>query len=333
MDKNEIMTRYIAPRHFAKLNEYVKKASESPNINFPYIVSFREAGVYSVLMLEAGAAAKPHSILEKTIKDGTIGTITDEEKNCKQLVLLYGLVAKRSEKDIDNLKAGSIAGLYRSNGVSPDNVLRREGKELIDFVSEATDISKNDLNELNNMSKEEILGLMRDGNSKFYAGKYASKYVTGDYDLHDLINKISPIAPIPSDSPDEKRAINDLNSIMRKGTRYKLLKRKKIAIYKDDFNPVQHGPQYNYIAHMYAEEKNGKLVESVAKASLPVLMLNVKGGKVEWTEITSLKDLQDYYEANCVEMKYSWKDGFEKYIAERQCKSLNEHMKNNQSGS
>ena len=48
------------------------------------------------------------------------------------------------------------------------------------------------------MSKEEILEQMRNSKSKFYAGKYASKYVTGDYDLHDLISKVSQIAPIPS---------------------------------------------------------------------------------------------------------------------------------------
>ena len=113
---------------------------------------------------------------------------------------------------------------------------------------------------------------------------------------------------------------------MRYGNRYRLSEGKEIAIDKDDFNPVQHGPQYNYIAHMYNEEKNEKLVEGVAKASMPVLMVNVKQDNVEWVEIETLEELQKYYEENFANMKYSWKDGFEKYIEDRQGKSFTDYM-------
>ncbi|MCH5257680.1 MAG: hypothetical protein J1D87_10320 [Lachnospiraceae bacterium] len=329
----DFIKEYITPSHLENLNKYFADMKNNSQLSFPYIVSFRKAGKYSIFMLEAGAAAKPHSVLQKTIKDSTV--THGDDINQPLLKLLYGLAATREGEKITGLVLASDLEIKKS--------LPRGNKNLIEFIEDATGITKENLTKLqgmlkdeagNTLSKEEkaknkeyneelIFRLMAEKGGIYDARKYAYKYYTGDYDIHDLLSKISQIAPIPSESDEEALAINDLNSIFRTGKRYEGTVR---TVIKDRYNPVQHGPQYNYIAHMYNEEKGDKLEESVAKASLPVLMLNVKGGNAEWLEIKTLQELENYYTNNFAHMKYSWKDGFEKYIEDRQGKSFKQHM-------
>ncbi|MCH5249848.1 MAG: hypothetical protein J1E98_07940 [Lachnospiraceae bacterium] len=336
MDTNknlDFIKEYITPSHLENLNSYFADMKSNSQLSFPYIVSFRKAGKYSIFMLEAGAAAKPHSVLEKTIKDSTV--THDDDINQPILKLLYGLAAKREN--------GKITGLVLASDLIVKESLPRGNKNLIQFINEATGISEADLIKLKDMLKDEagaalskeeraknkeyneklIFGLMAEEGGVYEARKYAYKYYTGDYDIHDLISKISQIAPIPSESDEEARAINDLNTIFRTGKRYEGTVR---TVIEDKYNPVQHGPQYNYIAHMYTVEKDKRLEDSVAKASLPVLMLNVKSGNAEWNEIKTLEKLKEYYENNFAHMKYSWEKGFEKYIEERQGKTFIQHM-------
>ena len=168
-----IQTEYIAPRHFEKLNGYLQSMmrtqqdSEEPSRqrvvrvasrSFPYVVSFRKTGRYSVLMLDEGAAAKPHSILDKTIKPGAINS---EEEGCKQLLLLYGLVARRrarsgaaaqNSNDPNDNEPNEIAALcYAPDKSGKIAVLERGSDSLFKFISKATGISEDKLGRLNSM--------------------------------------------------------------------------------------------------------------------------------------------------------------------------------------
>lgn len=307
-----IQTEYIAPKHFEKLNGYLQSMmrtlpdSEEPSRqrvvrvasrSFPYVVSFRKTGRYSVLMLNEGAAAKPHKILDKTIKPGAINS---EEEGCKQLLLLYGLVARRDKesKEIDALCcAPDEYGEIR--------VFERGSDSLLKFVSKATGISEDKLGRLNSMSNEDILKSMVDKTSDFYAGKYADKYIAGDYDIHDLVSKITQPHPVVSESEEEFMALNDLNSLMMTGEHYRGSERRFIL---NPFYPIQHGSQYNYVAHMWNVEPNEKIVSKVALPDLPILMLRVRGTKIEWLEIDDVDSLNQYYTANSIKVKEAWKD-------------------------
>ena len=327
VDADYIQTEYIALKHFEKLNGYLqsmmriqKDSADSsrqrvvrvPSRSFPYVVSFRKTGKYSVLMLNEGAAAKPHSILDKTIKPGAINS---EEEGCKQLLLLYGLVARRrtrsgtssqDPKDANDKESKEIDALYCTPDESERiSVLERGSDSLLKFVSKATDISEDNLGRLNSMSNEDILKSMVDKTSDYYAGKYANKYIAGDYDIHDLVSKIEQPHPVVSESEEEFMALNDLNSLMMTGEHYRGSERKFIL---NPFYPIQHGSQYNYVAHMWNVEPNEEIVSKVALPDLPILMLRVRGTKIEWLEIDDIDSLNQYYSANSIKVKEAWRD-------------------------
>ncbi|MDE6661892.1 MAG: hypothetical protein K2K46_00985 [Lachnospiraceae bacterium] len=319
---DDIKKEYIAPVHYTNLMKYLIHSINSSQASFPYIVSFRKTGSYSVLMLEAGAAAKPHSILDKTIKEGSI---TDEEKNCKALLLLYGLVAYREE--IDGKRVGPIIGLYKSDSKDTNNIFRREGRTLPEFVSAVTGIGLDDLAALDTMDKKVILTEMAKdkSESKFSAKHYAQKYIAGDYDIHDLLDKVTQVHPVPSDSLEEFRALNDLNAIM---TKRKLYSGNETQFIMDTYYPIQHGSQYNYIAHMLDKERSKEIVMAVAQASFPILMLNIVQDKIEWLEIKTLEDLKNYYDRHYAHIKSTWNPDFAEYVAKRQSKSIAEFIAN-----
>ncbi|MBD5519905.1 MAG: hypothetical protein HDR03_01530 [Lachnospiraceae bacterium] len=318
---DDIKKEYIAPVHYTNLMEYLIRSINSSQSSFPYIVSFRKTGNYSVLMLEAGAAAKPHSILEKTIKEGSI---TDEEKNCKALLLLYGLVASREE--IDGKRIGPIIGLYKASD-SKDVIFKRDGRTLPEFVSAVTGIDLEELAVLDTMDKETILTEMAKdkSESKFSAEHYAKRYIAGDYDIHDLLDKVTQVHPVPSDSLEEFKALNDLNAIMTKGKQYSGNETQFIL---DPYYPIQHGSQYNYVAHMLDKERSKEIVLAVAQASFPILMLNIVQNKIEWLEIKTLEDLKNYYDCHYAHIKSTWDPDFAEYVAKRQSKSIAEFIAN-----
>jgi len=318
IDEEKIQKEYIAKRHYENLKKYLERTFESSQSSFPYIVSFRHTGEYSVMMLNAGAAAKPHTILKKTIKEGAM---TEMEAQYRPLTLLYGLTAYREKGDTD------IMGMYAvtEEGESYEIIKRNAGEALSAFISRMTGISEEKVKALESKDKETILAMMKDESSDYYAGRYAMRYVAGDYDLHDLLGTVPQIHPVPSDSDEEFRAMNDLNAIFMAGKRYDISNGNLFV--QRPYYPVQHGPQYNYIAHMFSKEPKEVLLQKVAAADFPVAVLNVRSGEIVWTEIDCMESLEKYYEENYAVMKNSWGSDFPAYITARAGKSFEEYMK------
>lgn len=318
IQEDVIQKEYIAKRHYENLKSYLERTFVSSQSSFPYIVSFRHTGAYSVMMLDAGAAAKPHTILKKTIKEGAI---TEAEALYSPLTLLYGLTAYREKDDAEILGMYAVSG----DGRSYEIIGRYDGEALSTFISRITGFSEEAVIALEETDRETILAMMKDKRSEYCAARYAARYVAGDYDLHDLLGLYPQIHPVPSDSDEEFRAMNDLNAIFTTGKRYDLSSGNLFV--QKPYYPVQHGPQYNYIAHMFSKEPKEKLLKKVAAADFPVAVLNVRSGEIVWTEIDCIEDLQKYYEANYAVMKNSWGDDFPAYIAERAGKSFEAYMK------
>lgn len=313
--EDAITEKYIAKIHFDRLKAYLTRVVSTSQTGFPYVVSIRCTGKYSVTMLNAGAGAKPHSVLGKTIKPGTI---TAEEAAYAPLVLLYGLVALRKDGN-----TGDITGIYQP-GLGIDHFSRENHETLTSFISRVTGISEEKVRELEGKEEQEISRLMSEDTEQndYNVKKYANRYMSGDYDLHDLIGKIGRIGPIPSDSQEEFRALNTLNQIMM-GIGEEL---PWDHLVHNPYYPVQHGPQYNYIAHMYAREPEDILVGCVARAAFPVLMITTMDNKIQWKEVIDLDGLKEYYELFGIEMKESWGQDLSEYIARRQDKSFNAYM-------
>lgn len=334
LSDDEVKENYFATKHFENMKNRLYSKEK-----FHFAVSFRPAGPYSVLMLEAGAGAKPHTILGKTIKDGTI---EPDERACPQLMLLYGLVAHRK-----NGLTGPIDGLYQiTDSGEGYKVYERGSRSLIQFISDVTNIDVSDL-EKNFNDKNKVWEDMSSKKGDLWKKikEYAQNYIAGDYDMHDLIGLEGRPTPIPSSSFDEKKAMYDLISTMVKGKTYHIsdpgrIEEKKMYLYY----PVQHGPSYNYIAQMYDKEPTEAILAQVAEMSLPVLMINPKPVKDKdlkisnfnpnktnyWLEISTVNELKEYYDKYGVNIKYSWND-FHKYILARKDKSFNEYMKKNYS--
>lgn len=318
INEEKIKKEYIAKRHYENLKKYLEHTFESSQSCFPYIVSFRHTGEYSVMMLDAGAAAKPHTILKKTIKEGAM---TEEEAQYRPLTLLYGLTAYRESNDADIMGMYAVTG----DGRSYEIIGRYGGESLSAFISRITGLSEEKIKLLETKDRETILTMMKDRSSEYCAERYAKRYVAGDYDLHDLLGIYPRIHPIPSDSDEEFRAMNDLNAIFMTGKRYDF-SRGNLFVQKP-YYPVQHGPQYNYIAHMFSKEPKEMLLQKVASADFPVAVLNARAGEIIWMEIDCMEDLQKYYEANYAVMKNSWGSDFPAYITARAGKSFEEYMK------
>lgn len=318
ISEEKVKKEYIAERHYGNLKSCLERTFVSSQSSFPYIVSFRHTGEYSTMMLNAGAAAKPHTILKKTIKEGAM---TAEEAKYRPLTLLYGLTAHREKNDTDIIGMYSVA----EDGRSYEIIARNGSESLPEFISRITGFSLEKVRALETMDKKAILAMMKDKSSEYYAGRYAATYVAGDYDLHDLLGLYPQIHPVPSDSGEEFQAMNDLNAIFMTGKEYDFSKGKLFV--QKPYYPVQHGPQYNYIAHMYSKEPKETLLQKVAAADFPVAVLNARSGEIVWTEIDCIEDLQKYYEANYAAIKNSWKDDFPGYITARAGKSFEEYVK------
>lgn len=67
-----IKSRFVTPKHFDAISNVILETRHTGCAKLNVIISFREAGEHTIKMLSAGAGAKPHSILAKSIKDGTL---------------------------------------------------------------------------------------------------------------------------------------------------------------------------------------------------------------------------------------------------------------------
>lgn len=271
---DELTTNYV----LAKDIEAISKVTKRMNI----AVSFRDAGKYSLDQLAAGAGAKGHKILEKTIKPSSVGkAFEDYSKDTGKDFKTYlketyfegieGLVAQWEKE--------KIAGLYlttkgKSHFNKIDNykdkienyngipVLCFEGLSLdeirdIPFASESGEVST------------------RDDNSNWHA-----YFFTGDYDMHDLYQHTSQGSTVPSDSRDESNIIESLCVGMSGEDKI-----------ESEYMRIQHGPQVNYIAHNLGSEPGEKIVSAVAKLAKNVAMCD----RGIWSVLHSEKEIIDWY--------------------------------------
>lgn len=207
-----------------------------------YIVSFREAGEYTIRRLMDGAAAKGHHILEKSIKEGSIGTahiasIPDEvrglvgvwDKGKKGLDALLGLYM--SEKGIAKMEESS----RDSKGISQ---FAHDGQKVL-FESLSKKLSVGATNKP--MILSTIAAKLRD--SKDTQLEY-SDFITGDYDLHDVLY-VQRDEIIRGALITPALAVKEgLNEVLN-GTRRP----------HSEFDRVQHGPQSDYGRFMTGHRK------------------------------------------------------------------------------
>ena len=231
------------------MNEYLldddKTIIENWACNKNVLISFRKAGIATLKCLEKGAAAKPHSILEKTVKkaeDNRNADVIDDYLSyfpAEHKELFLGLVGHW----VDN----KVAGLY----------LTSKGKKIFDKF-------KKEEIEIKSIGQHQVLMLEKSGkrlckwirdefqadndkDKKAAAYNIFSCFYTGDYDVHDLLQA-------------KAKVVTKLDESLLKDLKTELIEKRKaeFAPYRNgdaeevdtEYQRIQHGPQANYIAQM-----------------------------------------------------------------------------------
>ncbi|MGH8779389.1 hypothetical protein [Paraburkholderia sp.] len=244
-------------------------------------ISFRPAGEASLKRQAEGAPTKGHDILEKTVK-------------LSKLEEVYGKAAAQTrleqmeKNDIDGFVGHwgehGLLGLY----VDPD---AEKNENLAPFLEKLPDGKL--YYPIDHDKLEESLAPLR-----AHEPDWKKKVLTGDCDIHDMINLQGNRSPITAGSADEQRVRQAINTAVAATDPNRPLDAPAMAI-------VQHGPQYNYVAYMKSIESGKPIDDNVARPSLPVAMC-VRG---TWSIISTEKELGKFYKSLGVEIKDGWNAG------------------------
>lgn len=297
-----IKSRFVTPKHFDAISNVILETRHTGCGKLNVIISFREAGEHTIKMLSAGAGAKPYSILAKSIKDGTL---SEKDKTVTGMDKLYGLVPTRDEEGVNGLYLTSLGETkfrempnpaYMINKENGHPVLKSAGS-MENFIAEITAIKN-----------------------------FAQYFITGDYDVHDLISLTGQRHPVPSDSREEREILIRLNDAMREKNTWSILGQSAaIPVWQpDEYDLIQHGPQYNYIVYEYNNEKNVKIQEKVARIDTPVAICSPKG----WLIKNTPQELVQYYKDNSIKVKELWQlsEAGEAYLAQCKDRSFQDYM-------
>lgn len=266
---NLVKGAYILPEDY----DAITHCTEHNNFG----VSFRLNKPEALNMLSLGAGTKPHDIPDKSFSRKIF--MDNGLEFPRQLNNFLGLVPKWKM----NIKEDfPILGLFLTTRGMHHSAISSFGtgiEEVSDKVRYLKLDSYEKMNELWQVLTQ--------------CPNWQQYFITGDYDMHDLVSYTSQRGPIPSESPDETRAINALNQ----------------ALGETDFQyrKIQHGPQYNYIAHMKSQEPGKPISIKVADIDLPVAFC----ARGQWTILETRKDLEDFYSGESIHLKWTWMDSEE----------------------
>jgi hypothetical protein len=260
-------------------------------------VSVRESGKHTLAKLAKGAGAKGHDILEKTIKESSLGIASFDQyaegaelpKNC--LPWMIGLVAKWEDN------GSKILGLH----------LTPEGIKAFDAASKAASESNSGSSPFH--VEDKVLRLDNEDKRRAvdrFIGENETKgipweryFYTGDYDLHDMVSFTSQRSTIPSESFQEKTVLKCLNEQIAKDNGH------MPYLSEHPYQRVRHGPQVNYIAHSLDVEPKEKIkiIRAVADMTPPVAMCD----RGRWSVLSTKEAIRKWYEDNRLKIKITWK--------------------------
>ncbi|MER7850437.1 hypothetical protein ABTZ03_41645 [Kitasatospora sp. NPDC096077] len=224
-----------------------------------YTIAVRETGVYSIRRIAEGAKAKPHTILEKSIKPGSV-----EKK--------YDAVA--AEKALDWLKANDLSGFVGHWGPAgllgvridnppydlPEGIVHT-GTGNEPYVP--IDMTKKD-------GGQPLVALKADPKWKQYL-------YTGDYDLHEVYSAQGGTGggQIPEATREKVDLLNRLNEGIGRNTQQEPVPRTGTVALEggrvhtqagSDHAMFQHGDQATYRMNQYLESEVPRHAKQLIRA-------------------------------------------------------------------
>lgn len=311
-----VKKRFISKTDFQILREFMIEK----NIT---CITFREAGEDTIKKLEAGSGAKPHSILDKTIRknDFESGEGSAKYSGIPGIDILFGLVAKRNRASVDQIR-GEIIGIY----------LTRYGAEVFEKDPALHDKIVKESDEISYLSVKDVIPYIIEllNNSSI---NYYPCFFTGDYDIHDLMqaNKIvvTKLDMGILSAFQMKSRKQWKNIFLPSNENFQGIMKEK---YLSDYQRIQHGPQYNYIAQMENEnmitnfraaeldkvtleelkkmiKKFNVLVKQVAEPSFDIVEVTISDNRekmLDCTIIDNISDLKAMYKKYGMVIKNVW---------------------------
>ncbi|RQS15866.1 hypothetical protein [Burkholderia sp. Bp8998] len=250
--------------------------------------SFCHAGEWTLRKIAAGAEAKGHDTLDKTLKPSSISGAFPSD------------TAQRILRDAENanilgyvatLNAETQSGaLVMGRKVAGFEVSEEPEKEALGAALEYGSNGKQQYHvDFSNVDASlETLKAVKD---------WEQLPLTGDYDLHDLFSLAGQPHTVPSNSPEESFLIDAINAAISAADSSRRPRS------DPSMNLVKHGPQVNYVAYTKAEESGTQLKRTVAEPRFPLAMYVAKFG---WTIVKDKEQLIDMYTKCNVAMKQTW---------------------------
>ncbi|KER67587.1 hypothetical protein HR51_32645 [Burkholderia cepacia] len=251
--------------------------------------SFCHTGEWTLRKIDAGAEAKGHDTLDKTLKPASIRA---------------AFPADEAERILRDAEAADILGYVATLNPGKCSGTLVMGSKVRDFA-ESDDPRKAALGRALVSGPNGRLEYPVDF-ANLEASLATLKAVenwerlplTGDYDLHEMLLIIgSRPHTVASNSVDEATLIAAVNAGISAADQ-------NLRPHDDpNMNLVKHGPQVSYVAYMKAEEAGTPLTRAVAEPRFPLTMYIAKR---EWTSVENTDDLNDMYRKCRAVMKQSW---------------------------
>lgn len=228
--------------------------------DYKYVVAIRETGTLSIKRIKEGAKAKPHTILEKSIKPSSInGKYRNPEKGTQILekvkaLNLDGFVGHWDDNGlvgvrVDNVPNGVIVEEKNNNGIVIKYI-------KVDLESPTGGIA------LENLQKAE---------------NWQKYLYTGDYDLHEAIHASGGTGSgqIMEACPEKVKLINRLNAGIQQidSTRVGLIELKNGTLHMlpgSDYAMIQHGDQATYRMNQIIEARKSTDNKSIDEPLSPL---------------------------------------------------------------
>lgn len=257
-----VSREFIAEQHIGPI--------EQAGLEYNAILSFRDAGIYTIDALNAGAAAKGHNILEKTIKD-------------KSLKPVYGESAGSMIKNAKEAGLIGLVGNWKGEGNTISGIWVHNIVKSRDEVFPLTLSSKDDLGRFRDQVKQ----------------KNIVPY-TGDYDMHEIVLKKTRRPPGVGSLEETgvRNAINRNIASIDSARPFDQI----------HMNPIRHGAQNNFVPYMWQNElhdveANKGMLDVVARPGpFPVAIVDNK----EWVVVDTEDEWRGYFLEKHISQPEHW---------------------------
>ncbi|MBI0330686.1 hypothetical protein [Burkholderia plantarii] len=269
--EREIGETFMLPAHLVAIAEVARIMNVA--------VSFRPAGAQTLKRLAAGARPKPHDLSDETIKpDALAGVYVDRHEAERRMAQM-----RRHDLDgyVGHYGDGALDGVYVAHTAPGMSALPlRPAPEAPGWMYLPVDHDDpgESLTRLHHTPDRE------------------GGLVTGDYDMHDAINMSGARGPLGEGQ--EAGLMSGINRSVAAVDPRRPIDQPWMSV-------VQHGPQYNYLAHMRNQEPGARIDERVARPSLPVAMCD----RGTWLIIRTEAQLKQFYGDRGIKGKRGWMGG------------------------